>query len=123
MTRAALALAALVTLSACSSATAGSSSARPDRDLITREEIASVPVSSAYEVVERLRPEFLRAARGGGTPNVYINNSRSGGIAILRSIRADNVQTIRYVDALDANLRYGLGNDSGVIAVELLRQP
>jgi hypothetical protein len=122
MTRAALALAALVTVSACSSATGGSSSARPDRDLITREQIAAVPVTSAYEAIERLRPEFLRAARGGATPNVYINNSRSGGLETLRSIRADNIQTIRYVSALDANLRYGLGNDSGVIAIELLRQ-
>lgn len=123
MTRVALALAALVTLSACSSATTGSSSTRRDRDLITREDIESVPVTSAYEAIERLRPEFLRPARGGGTPNVYINNSRSGGIETLRSIRADNVETIRYVNAVDANLRYGLGNDSGVIALELVRRP
>ena len=113
---------ALVALSACGGASSGPRQAQPDRDVITREEIRSVPVTTIYELIERRRPEFLRAARGGTTPNVYVNGSRSGGIEILRSIRADNVETIRYVDAVDANLRYGLGNDSGVIEVQLLRQ-
>lgn len=112
---------ALIAVAACGGTTAGSGEPRPDRDLITQEEIRSVPVTTVYEVIERKRPEFLRAARGGATPNVYINGSRSGGISILRSIRADNVQSIRYVDAVDANLRYGLGNDSGVIEIQLLR--
>ncbi|HUF50448.1 MAG TPA: hypothetical protein VMN60_06415 [Longimicrobiales bacterium] len=123
MTRAAFTLAALtalVVLPACS-ASSGSSTPRPNRDLIAHEEITELSVATAYEVIERLRPHFLRAARGGGTPNVYINGSRSGGIAILRSIRADAIQDIRYLSAVDANLRYGVGNDSGVIEVQLLR--
>lgn len=113
-------LAALVALTACSPSS-GSNSPRPNRDLIAHEEIIDLSVATAYEAVERLRPHFLRAARGGGTPNVYINGSRSGGIAILRSIRADAVQNIRYLNAVDANFRYGVGNDSGVIEVQLLR--
>lgn len=123
MTRAAFVLAALtilVGLPACSGASS-TSTPRANRDLITHEEIADLTVTTAYEAVERLRPHFLRPARGGGTPNVYINGSRSGGISILRSIRADNVQNIRYLDSVDANLRYGMGNDSGVLEVQLLR--
>jgi hypothetical protein len=123
MSRAAVSVAVLVTLAACGGASSGPRGARPDRDLIARDEIRSLPATTAYEVIERARPEFLRAARGGTTPNVYINGSRSGGIEILHSIRADNVESVRYVDAVAANLRYGRGNESGVIEVQLVRRP
>lgn len=121
MIRAALTLLSFFALAACGSAHAGPGGARPSRDLITREEIAASPVATAYEAVERLRPEFLRSIRGGGPPNVYVNDSSSGGIDILRSIRADNVDEIRYLDAVAANLRFGLNNTSGVILVQLSR--
>jgi hypothetical protein len=112
-----------MTLPACGGTSSGPGTARPDRDLITRDEIRSLPATTAYEVIERVRPEFLRASRGGTTPNVYINGSRSGGIQILSSIRAANIETIRYVDAVAANLRYGRGNESGVIEIQLVRRP
>ncbi len=45
---------------------------KKDRNVITAEEIAAAPANNAYEVVEKLRPEFLRRhptamTLGGGT--------------------------------------------------------
>jgi hypothetical protein len=119
--RAAMTLLSLAAVAACSSTPATSGTPRPSRDLITRDEISATPATTAYEAIERLRPEYLRAVRGGGPPNVYVNGSSSGGISVLRSIRADNVAEIRYLDAVAANLRFGLNNNSGVINVQLTR--
>jgi hypothetical protein len=121
MIRAAITLVSFAALAACSSAPAPSGAPRASRDLITREEISASPVTTAYEAVERLRPEFLRPTRGGGLPRVYINDSSSGGVEILRSIRADNVLEIRFLDAVAANLRFGLNNSNGAITVQLTR--
>ncbi|MCJ7627798.1 MAG: hypothetical protein MUO50_05350, partial [Longimicrobiales bacterium] len=59
MNRVLLTVSALL-LFACAS---GPSSGGPsrDRNLITADEIAAVPVTSAHDLVERLRPMWLRS--------------------------------------------------------------
>ena len=119
----AAALALTLITTACASTTrAGGGS----RDIITVDEIERVNVSNAMEIVERLRPEFLRgrgrvsvAQPDAQYPVVYVNGVRAGQLEALRSITASDVHEIRYISAADATTRYGTGHTGGVIEVRI----
>ena len=110
-------------VAACATSARGTGGSR---DVITEEQIRSVSVSSAYELIQRLRPEMLQG-RGRTSvsdptapyPVVYVNGVRARGFDELRSIAATDVQEIRYINAADATTRYGTGHTSGVIEVRL----
>lgn len=110
-----------VLLAACASAGGATSGSR---DVLAASEIASANVTTAYEAVRQLRPEFLRS-RGvqsirSGTPEqpvVYVNGIRAGGLEALQRIMAMDVQLVRHVDARDATTRYGTGHAGGVIEI------
>lgn len=114
----------LVILAGCASAsgrTAGTS------DVIGPDELNMVRVATAYEVVERLRPVFLRG-RGqtslSGDPQfpiVYVDGMRQGGPEALRRVASQDVGMIRYVPARDATTRYGTGHPAGAIEVTTRR--
>ncbi|MBV9774724.1 MAG: hypothetical protein JO040_12280 [Gemmatimonadetes bacterium] len=104
-----LRIAALVMLAGgCASAGTGrSGTPAPDHDLITAEEIRGVPARDAYDIVQRLRPDWLRqpltrSARFETVIGVYYNNSRLGDVEALRSIEAGSVTSIRFLDAAQA---------------------
>ena len=111
---------------------------RYERDLITRAEIQdrAPEVKSAFDVVQRLRPHFLRERSTGsitspltaeGNRNtaasrqpvqLYVNGAKSGIPAVsLREIPAAAVIDILYLNASDATTRFGTGHDNGAILV------
>jgi hypothetical protein len=108
---------------ATTSATPG---VRRDSKVITAQEIATVDVASAYDLIERLRPSFLRSrgqtslgSAGPDYPNVYINGQRYGEINSLRTIVASQVLEVRYYNAADGATKFGLSNTGGVIELKL----
>lgn len=124
--RAAAMVFATLALTGCSAATAGSGGASDD--VITRAEIVETRAHSAFDVVRRLRPQFLRfrgrmdtapgrTGPGMTEPVVYIDGVRLGGVASLRSIEAVDVAEIRYMSGADATTRFGTGHVAGVILV------
>ena len=112
-----------VFVTAC--ATSGGSGVRRDPNLITAEEVTTVgsEAMSAYDAVQRLRPRWL-TSRGNTTsglaadrlPAVMLNSTRHS-VDILRSLRAIDVASMRYVSRTDATTRYGLGYINGLIEV------
>jgi len=90
-------------------------SPRGERDLITAQEIETVSVSNAYELIERVRPLWLRS-RGGRSTRleteivVYLNGSLLGGIEDLRAVPIEIVDSVRVLDAAEAGLLPGLGS-------------
>lgn len=102
---------------------AGDPPAGRERSTITVEEIAASTANSVFELVERLRPEYLRVRgevqnpAGSSQGLVYVNGMRAGGFDILRSMRPQNVQEIRFLSAADATTRYGTGHTAGVIDI------
>lgn len=125
-----LVLLVLLALPACaSSASTSENSSRRKADLITREDIekSSFVTGDAYQLVQRLHPEWLRR-RGDrlnvnehqemmeGNIVVYVNDVRMGGPAVLREVRTDSIEEIRYLDTAAAT-RLGTGHQHGAILV------
>lgn len=101
---------------------------RARRDLISREEIAASGATNLYEVVQRLRPGWLRGGnvsnlRGGGTGVVvYQNNTPLGTVDALRQMTPGYAASLRFLDGTEAsNTLPGLGSRrvSGAIVVVL----
>ena len=94
------------------------------RTVILEEEILDSGARNAYDLVQIRRPQWLRV-RGNQsmtnpspeTPTVYFDNTRMGGSDALRSISLAAVQSIRFLSAAQANLRWGVGNSHGAIVI------
>jgi hypothetical protein len=122
---------ALVAISlGCASTGSGPGEVRRSQ-VLTQEEIASSGVSgNAFDVVTRLRPNFL-ASRGPTTlgnaqtkgmyPNIYLDDIPYGDINTLRNIDASVIAEIRLYQAGEAQTKFGMGNSGGVIAITTRR--
>jgi len=100
-------------------------------NVISVEEIDQIrnEVADAYELVKRLRPQFLRsrgaasfgnAASGRSTPyaKIVVDGIGRGDLATLKQIPAMHVIEIHYLSAADASTRYGTGYDGGAIEIK-----
>jgi len=91
---------------------------------LTAEEISGIHVNSAYEAVQRLKPNFLLGLRGETVRAVYLNGTRLlGGLENLRGIEASIVQQIVFLNGIDATTHYGSGHGAGVLLVSTLPGP
>lgn len=121
-------IALLVFAVACSTQRAtGDSYPRNNRAVLTLEEIqaANAIGLSAYDLVARLRPEYLRS-RGPAsirdirprTATVYLDGVRYGDVEILRTMSGEHVESIQYINSADATTRYGLDHVGGALLVK-----
>lgn len=93
--------------------------------LITEDEIVASRATTAYEAIQKLRGNFLtyrgetslNKSRSTPYPTVYLDGQEFGPIAILRTIPASQVATIRLYRSWEATTKYGSRNMSGVIEV------
>jgi len=112
----------LATAVAACSSTGGTSGPRRDPNLITAEELTEYATLSALDVVRRLRPRWL-TGRGQGSggmnrPQVLQDGARLGDPDnALRSIAVSDIESIRYLNASDATMRYGTNFPGGAIVV------
>jgi hypothetical protein len=101
------------------------SRARKDPTVITEQEIASRPTLTARQIIEQLRPQFLRV-RGTTTLGnaatqdviwVYVDGTRHGTLEVLSNIAASEIREIRYLNPSEATNRYGTGHVQGAILI------
>jgi hypothetical protein len=102
-------LSVALSLAACASSGTGSSAgSRSSPDRLTREEITKSNASTAYELITRLRPNWLRAARVGSisggaarTQNilVYLDNQRLEDLNALKTISAGGIQSAEWIES------------------------
>lgn len=113
----------LLVVSGCASG--AGTGPRRQGSILTYEEIQALHVPSAYEVVEMLRPQFLRT-RGAASINdptpvpavVYLDGFRYGDTPeALKTIDRTSVHQIEYLDSRDATTRFGTGHRGGAILV------
>ena len=93
-------------------------------DVITEAEIAALNATNAYDVIKKLRANFLtyrgRTSVTGSSnadPTVYVDDQAYGPISSLRNIPASHITSIRMYRSWEAMTKYGDGNMGGVIAV------
>ena len=132
----ALGLAVLVCLGACTSVpnpfsrppspASDDGERRTFRDELLREEILrdGDAEPTTYDLIERLRPNWLRARGqvsfanpGASYPIVYIDDFRHGGLMTLHQIPPDQIRRMEFIRAIDATIRWGTGHQSGVINI------
>ena len=118
---AALALVVFAT-AACASSQGSRTTGRRDARLLAAEEIRTSSASNLYDVIRSYRPEWL-IKRGQTSINlegdivVYMDNVALGGPESLKSIDAQSVQSVRFLNASEAQMRYGNGHMHGAIVV------
>ena len=120
-----------VSLTACAATTTSSRPflANTRRDVITAAEIVTSRVTDAYQAVVHLRPEFLRrrpvrpavAPMQSSIP-VYVDDLAFGDTESLRYVPLERVRQIRYLNATDADLRFGGSHPAGAILVTTLKK-
>ena len=116
-------------LYACASGGAGGPGSR-SADEITPEEVDALrgEVTNALQIVERLRPRWLREA-GNWSVNLetaivaYQDRNRLGSVEELRLIPIGTVRSIRALSASEAMILPGLGSQhvERAIVVETIR--
>lgn len=118
-----MALAMLFALPACTPARTASTQPR-DPSRITQDEIVASLAIDAYDVIAKLRSNFL-ASRGptslrsatSGMPAVFVDGIEYGPISSLAQIPASTILEIRLLRSWEATTIYGTGYMSGVIAI------
>lgn len=96
----------------------------PSRNVITRVEIEQSRANSAWDVVVKLRGNFM-ASRGANSlmvkvnkePTVFLDDVEYGNLGTLKQIPASVVAEIRFVEGWNAETKFGPGHAAGVIQV------
>ena len=96
---------------------------RVSANVLTTEEIASGQWQNAYELIQSLRPRWLRAHGAesihGETPDiqVYYDANHLGGLATLRGITVQGIASIHFIDPVTAAARWGGDHANGAIVI------
>jgi hypothetical protein len=93
--------------------------------VITEDEIIDSRASNAFEVIHKLRANFLtnrgetslNSSQSNPYPTVYLDDQEFGPISSLTNIPAAQITMIRLYRVSEANAKYGSHNTSGVIAI------
>jgi len=97
-----------------------------NRAVITDAEIPTTGTESAYDMIQRLRPEYLRVKptqsyTAGNTaappPSVFLNGQRIGELADLRQIPAPSLSGVRYYSIEEGKRKFGMQYGGGVIEI------
>ena len=116
----------LLATSGCAAHSPHGRSAAADRTLLTREDLRDYQFATVFDAIEALRSHWLRergpdSFSSPGHVQVYLDDSRLGGVEALRTLPLANVLYIRHVDGVDAAARWGLAHGHGVILVSTRR--
>ena len=112
------------TLAGCATGEATATRSRGS-NVITAEEARETSAYDAYQVVQLLRPVWLRPRAapsltnpGASYARIYVDNvPLAGGIRDLRNVASGDIFEIRYITPVDATTRFGTGHSGGVIMV------
>lgn len=97
-----------------------------DRNRISADEIDASAVTNALDLVRQLRPRWLseRGKTSFRTQNpvvLYVDENRVGTVQRLADFGLNDISELRYLDAIAATQRFGIGHQSGAILVYLRR--
>jgi hypothetical protein len=117
-----LAVIAAVIASAVAAACAGNSGSgsaveRPNRAIIAQSEMPTSGTESVYDVIQRLRPEYLRQRPQGGSSilAVFAQGQKMGDVSELKRIPASSVTLIQHYSIEQAKNKFGMQYSGGAI--------
>jgi len=125
-----LVLGLLAVVNACASS-GSNQPAKTERNVITRVEIlgSSFATADLYQAIRSLRPHLLappasvRSRATTATPvAVYVDGMRQAGLDALRTLRASDVEEVRYLDPMAAQSELGPAASGGAMLIKL-RKP
>ena len=124
-----LLLAASTLLVGCAGGGGPSTHAPRDYNVITLEEIEATEATTAYQIVQQLRPRWMVRNRGDRSfalddsdfAKVIVDDMPPREFNFLRELRREVLQEIRFLEPRDATLLYGTGYNEGVIKVTTKR--
>ena len=96
---------------------------RSNRNLLVRAELADFSGESAREVIQKLRPSWLRAVRGASIvagrvyARIMVDETSRRDLDELNSLYSDDIESMRYLSAADATTKYGTGYSGGAIEI------
>lgn len=109
---------------ACASAGTGGSVTPRETNVITAQEIAASRESNAYDIINVLRPAYLRTrgrssinGSGGDYATVFMDGQQYGDLSSLKNIPAGQIHEIRYYGASDAMTKFGMQANGGAIDI------
>ncbi len=90
--------------------------------LIVRAQLAQYSGQTAMDVVRQFNRRWLRQTRGDGVAGpqnarVVVNGGPGSTLDELRRIRADDVESMRFLSSNEATRKYGPGFEGGAIEV------
>lgn len=93
---------------------------RRDPNLIAAAEIDGTVVGDALTLVQRLRPQWLRArSTSRASVIVYVNGGRLGTVGELRTLKAESIAEMRFIRSEEAVPRFGMDHRGGAILVTM----
>ena len=114
----------LVVVAACAPVTTTASLHHEIRNpmVLSRTEWTGANVSTAFDAIEQLRPQFFRSRgetsillRSQTQTSVYLDTIRLGGLEALRDVPISGIESIRYLSAGEATNRWGTNQTGGAI--------
>lgn len=96
------------------------------RNYIFADEIRRSVATNAYDLIESLRPHWLRGrgpksvrVRMASNPIVYVDGLRHGYVSALISLPVHNIVEIQYMSSGDATIRFGIDHPGGAILISM----
>jgi hypothetical protein len=102
---------------------------RRDRAVLSRTEIRETQYTNLYDVILSLRGNWVRVRSAesiqgrSSAVQVYLDMQRLSGLDELKSMSPMNIQSVQYLDALQASARFGMDHGSGAILVTTAKKP
>jgi hypothetical protein len=122
-----LALGCLVAAAACASPPSPEAAQPTSRTMITDAEIPTTGTESAYDLIQRIRPEYLRArptqtymgakSNEAPPPALVFNGQRLGDVGDLRQVPAPSLSYVRYYSIEEGKRKFGMQYGGGVIEI------
>lgn len=116
-----LAVLALMLASACHRH-AGVEQGPAASNVITFDEIVAANASNVYDLIVRIRPEYLRdrgavsiLTKKRARAMVFLNDQEYGELETMRNLPADRIGEVHYFSGSDAVARFGSQYGGGVI--------
>ncbi len=102
---------------------------RRDRTVLSRTEIRETQYTNLYDVILALRGNWVRVRSAesiqgrSSAVQVYLDMQRLNGLDELKSMSPLTIQTVQYLDALQASARFGMDHGAGAILVMTAKKP